>query len=297
MNAERPAFEQYKAAGPQLDMPMDFPKEAVATKTPDVVTAVTPVVEAKSIQQTPTGRQLFWRNMYQTGEMSPYKKNKGPIKFDALKKAAAEAFAYPVEFIKHRKDHVRAVDIDFRGGRDAGEAKERAQRVGVLLLTMFTFMGFDAVTGRIWKSKMAEYFKKRGTTDLTKDPAYLGLKKAVEVGNDKYTTGLADLMVWYLTKEKGGFVREASDRVGDFLNIAMKEPLDDIVNGVVTECVLRMLYQIPISGALIEQGWANFTALLEKSNLSKSTGKLIFRGFGTYLWYRGIQMKQPRLDK
>ncbi len=100
----------------------------------------------KPPEPEPTEWQKFFREMYQTGDKSPYKVKRGPIKFDAWKVAIKEEFTNPVAFIKHAGDHVMAIDKDFRGGVEIGDMKTRATRAVVMVGNMVPNIALDIVT-------------------------------------------------------------------------------------------------------------------------------------------------------
>ena len=273
MSAERPTFYLATSQKPQAEAPKNIIVETIqATITPVAEKIQTlPIVECvppKTEKTPPTERELFWRNMYQTGELSPYKKNKGPVKFDALRDASYEAITDPFAAMQHLGEHIRAIDTDFRGGVDIGDAKTRLMRMAVMAGNMVPFIVFDTVTsipgnilGKVLETNMnkGQIGKDKYNISTATVGAIAGFKRAVEVGNDKFTTALADIWVTKLTGEKGAWTHEASDKSGDFLNSAVPEYIEDFVNGPVVESGMRFLYQIPIFGALVEQGWTRLS--------------------------------------
>ncbi len=306
MSAERPSFEPQKAS----DSP--FVANGVPTNGVPESWEHVEIPKDSSPSKQPTERQLFWRNMYQTGEMSPYKKNKGPIKLDALKKAAAEAFSNPAEYIKHLPQHIRAVDIDFRGGVDIGDYKTRVQRAAVMLGNMVPFWTFDVITSipsgllfeflgdkqRKFEKNYPQATEEEKKNARVKNATWKGLQKVIDVQNDKVVTALGDILVTKLTGEKGAWTHEASDKSADFLGTAMEDYLKDAINGPVIESAMRFLYQIPIFGALVEQGWTRLSRLQEKSPLNKGIAKSFYMGAGMLVSvWRDMEGYKDKLKK
>lgn len=264
--------------------------------------AVTP----KPPEPEPTESQKFWRNMYQTGELSPYQKNRGPMKWDAAKKALVEEFTNPMKFIKNYSKHIRAIDIDLRGGVDIGGGKVRLQRMAVMAGNMVPFIAFDIATslpsGLIFEyldprmkedKKNVSFEKGKSHPERVKNSLWGGAKKIIEVQNDKVVTALGDLWVQKLTGEKGGWIHEAADKSADLGQTASEDYLKDVINGPVLESVARFIFQIPIAGALFEQGFTRLSLLQEKSQLNKGIAKSFYMGIGTIFYVlRGLKYKE-----
>lgn len=242
-------------------------------------------------------KQTYWRNMYQTEETNPYRKDKKPVQWDAFRDASYELIMEPSEFAKHIGKHIRAIDMDFRGGVDIGDAKVRLQRMAAMGANIVPYFVFDVVTS-IPSGLIEEYVDKwlsvNGHLDKetrkTVDAYLRGAKKIIDVQNDKVVTALGDIMASKRAGEKVYFTHEISDKGADLVQTAMEDYLKDAINGPVLESINRMLYQIPIGGALWEQLCARITALQERSALNKGIAKSIYMGVGTAIGvYRELE--------
>lgn len=245
--------------------------------------------EAKNV---PTESQLFWRKMFQTGELTPYDREKPPIKWDAFVNASYEWINDPISFIKNFGEHVKNIDYEFRGEKDIGNAKERLQRTGALLGVFGAFFAFDYLTGPVWETEFNRHFP---GTDSRKDPnnkVYAAVRKFVSVLNDKYASDLSNLAVTELTGEKGGFNHQIADKGADTLNTGFAEKFDDKMNAPMIESVLRILFQVPIAGALLEQGAVRLTNFQEKSGLHTNFGKMVYMAVGEY--YAVMRQKEAQ---
>jgi hypothetical protein len=121
-----------------------------------------------------------------------------------------------------------------------------------------------------------------------------GSRRGSEIANDKFTTAMGDWFVKKLTNEKGPWIREPSDKTGDFLDGAVGMYYEDTVNGPIIESVMHFLYEIPIFGALVEQGWTRLAKWQESSPFTKATGKAVFGGLGILI---GTINKLNELEK
>lgn len=253
--------------------------------------AVTP----KPSEPEPTESQKFWRDMYRTGKLSPYQGNNRP---KASLKDGIEAWKNPQTQGVDSK--IMALDLALRGGADKeynqlGDMSKRATRMAVMVGNMVPFTAFDIVTsipGNLFL-KGVEIYKTRhnnGKSENKSDQqarlaatsgALDGPRRLFEILNDKMTTALGDLLVRKLTGERGWWIHESSDKTGDFLDGAVGMYYEDAVNGPMIESVMHFLYEIPVAGALVEQGWTRLTAWQESSPFTKAFGKAIFGGLGT----------------
>jgi len=238
-------------------------------------------------------RQQFFRDMYRTGNLSPYQRERPGIDL----KKVGEAWNDPeTQGVKSR---IMAVDLALRGGADKeynklGDLNRRLQRMGVMGANLVPYFVFDVVTS-IPAGLITEYLdlskdvrSKRSDVptaeqikaDKWADAAWNGLKKNIDVLNDKVVTALGDIMVTKLTGEKGGWTHEAADKSADLLQTAMDDYVKDAVNGPVLESVMRTMFQVPVVGAVIEQGWTRLSLLQEKSQLNKGIAKAFYMGIG-----------------
>ncbi len=235
------------------------------------------VEEYKSLKNEfeSTKSQEFWRKMFDKGDQELYNREKGPVKFDAIK----EAFANPTS--KTLGEHIMAIDKDFRGGRDAGAAKERLQRVGSLLGVLVLFTAFDWGTSKAIEEPFNKMFPLEGKTDTQYLAMRGALKKILEVMNDKYASVLGNMLIEKLTGKRG-FIHEVADKGADTITVGI-DGWDDWVNGSTLESAQRILFQLPIAGALLEQGLTRLSMFQEKSALHTVTGKMIYMGLGIFL--------------
>jgi len=229
-------------------------------------------------------RQRHYRRIYQTGEFTPYDREKKPIKWDAFRDACYEWVTNPGAFIKNAGKHVRKIDYEFRGERDIGDAGERLQRTWELSKIIAVFTVFDWATST-WRDDdyiLGKY--PRETEDRDRDSRVGAFIKLIDVMNDKYATALANKYVEDVTGERGRFIHEVSDKGADTLNVGIADKYEDLVNGPVLESGSRILFQIPIAGALLEQGLTRLSMLQERSPLSTATGKMVYMALGAYLY-------------
>lgn len=229
-------------------------------------------------------RKKHWEKVFQVGEHSPYDKNKKPPQFDALREALYEAIYKPGAFVTHMGQHVRKIDADFRGGKDIGGAKERLERVAALSGVVALFTAFDYATSKPLE-KLFPVIKKDAKLmtpdDLRFNARVGGMKKIVEVLNDKYATALGNMLVEYLSGKRG-YIHEVADKGADTLQVGF-EKTNDLVNGATLESYMRILSQVPIAGALFEQVVTRLSMLQEKSSLHTATGKMLYMGLGVFI--------------
>lgn len=244
-------------------------------------------------------RQAYWRSMYQTDETNPYRKDKQPIQWNAFKHASYELMTEPVTFAKNLAQHIRAIDIDFRGGVDIGDGKLRLQRALAMAGNAVPFFVFDVLTSipsGLAGEYAKEWIKRNGHLDAetqkTVNAMLNGAIKIMDVQNDKVVTALGDILASKRTGEKAYFTHEIWDKAADLGQTAMDDYVKDAINGPVLESVNRILYQVPIAGALWEQLCARITALQEKSALNKGIAKSYYMGIGTAIGvYREVKNK------
>ena len=196
----------------------------------------------KPPEPEPTDSQKFWRKMFET-ENSPYGKENRPMKWDAAKNALDELTHDLPSFMEHFPQHISAIDVDFRGGRDPGDVKERLQRVATMSGMIALFMAFDVVSSYPMK-KIIKHFLPLRNDDSWHDAVIWGFGKFTEVANDKLATAWGDDLVSYATGKKTGFTTEPTDKLADVGNVAFEDKMEDYVNGPVLEGAARILYQI-----------------------------------------------------
>lgn len=230
-------------------------------------------------------RMEHWQKVFQVGDYSPYNKNKKVPAFDALREATYEAINKPGEFITHVGSHVRKIDADLRGGTDIGGAKERLERVAALSGVIALFTAFDYATSKpiekLLPLKKERDGVKLGPDDLRYNAKIGGLKKIIDVMNDKYATALGNLMVEKLSGKRG-FIHEVADKGADTLQVGF-DNLNDLVNGATLESYMRIFSQLPIAGALFEQAMTRISMWQEKSSIHTATGKMLYMGLGIFI--------------
>ncbi|MBI5019727.1 hypothetical protein HZB58_05675 [Candidatus Gottesmanbacteria bacterium] len=229
-------------------------------------------------------RKKHWEQVFQVGEHSPYDKKKKPPQFDALREALYEAIYKPGSFVSHMGQHVRKIDADFRGGKDIGGAKERLERVAAFSGVIALFTAFDYATSKPLE-KLFPVVKKDAKLmtpdDLRFNARVGGMKKVVEVLNDKYATALGNMLVEHLSGKRG-YIHEVADKGADTLQVGF-EKTNDLVNGATLESYMRIISQVPIAGALFEQVVTRLSMLQEKSSLHTATGKMLYMGLGVFI--------------
>jgi hypothetical protein len=231
-------------------------------------------------------RQTHWQKIFQTDGYNLYDRERKPVKWNAFREACYESMTDPVKFIKNFGEHIQKIDYEFRGEKDAGNLKERAERIAVMLGIIGAFTTFDRATS-FWIGEKSLFFGKvpRHTDDRARDAGVAAFVKLAEVMNDKYASALANMTVERLSGKRG-FVHEVADKGADTLTVAVMEKLEDWVNGPNLEAAQRILFQIPIAGALLEQGFTRLSLLQEKSSIHTATGKMFYMALGTYFFTR-----------
>jgi len=287
--------------------PSVIAKESVSGVEIPVVPSISSP-EVSKIVEEPTEKQKFWRDAYRTGELSPYQKDRPKINL----KAAADAWKDPKS--QGVESRIMAVDLALRGGADKnynqlGDMSKRATRMAVMVGNTVPFMAFDILTSipgnlflegvEIYKTRHSESRSGGGAaTDKARLAAISGAldgpRRMFEILNDKMTTALGDKLVQTLTGEKGGWIHESSDKTGDFLDGAVGMYYEDSVNGPMVESAMRFMFEIPVVGALVEQGWTKLSAMQERSPFTKAFGKAVFGGLGTMV---GTMNRLKELDK
>lgn len=263
--------------------PSVIAKDSVpGVEIPVVPSISSPEVSKKAPEYTES--QLFWQKMFENGDQVLYNREKGSIKTDALKAALSEAKRDLPEFMKNFGKHVHDIDTDFRGGRDAGDVKERLQRTGTLLGVLGLFTAFDWGTSKAIEQPFNRIFPTEGKTK-DKDKQYFAmrgaLRKVLEVMNDKYASVLGNMLVENLSGKRG-FIHEVADKGADTITVGI-DGWDDWVNGSTLESAQRILFQVPIAGAILEQGLTRLSMFQEKSPLHTVTGKMLYMGLGVLL--------------
>ena len=211
----------------------------------------------------------------------------------------------PGEFAKHIGKHIRAIDTDFRGGVDIGDAKVRLQRMAAMGANIVPYFVFDVVTSipaGLLEVYVEKWLDANGHLDKdtrkTVDSYLRGAKKIIDVQNDKVVTALGDIMASNRAGEKVYFTHEIWDKAADLAQTGMEDYLKDAINGPVLESINRILYQIPIGGALWEQLSARITAMQEKSALNKGLAKSMYMGIGAAIYaYREVRKKGQKEKK
>lgn len=234
-------------------------------------------------------RQQHWQKIFQSGEYNLYDRERKPIKWDAFRDACYQSITDPGEFFKHFGEHVRKIDYEFRGEKDAGDAKERMERIGVLSGVIVLFTVFDYVSSKPFNRliPIKPKFDKIGNKiDLSSDDLRFNargeaIKKLIDVMNDKYATALGNMLVEKLSGKRG-FIHEVADKGADTLQEGFGG-LQDYVNGATLESYMRIISQIPIAGALFEQGVTRLAGLQEKSPVHTATGKMIYMALGVFI--------------
>lgn len=233
--------------------------------------------------------QKHWQKVLEMGDYTPYDKAKKPIKWDAFREASYEWITDPGKFIKNAGRHIRKIDYEFRGEKDIGGAKERLERVAALTGIITIFTAFDVATSRaagrflpIIKDK-----EKNGTEiKLSSDQLWYNAKnkamrKLVNVMNDKYATALGNILAERLSGKRG-FIHEVADKGADTIQEGFGGTLDK-VNGATLESYMRIISQVPIAGALFEQGMTRIAMWQEKSSLHTATGKMLYMALGVFI--------------
>jgi len=232
--------------------------------------------------------QQHWQTIFQNGDYNLYDRNRKPVQWDAFRDASYEWVTNPAEFIKNFGTHIHNIDTDFRGGKDAGGAKERLERVGAMLGVIAAFTAFDYVTSKPFEGLFPE-IKDNG--HLTKEEYRANGKnnaitKLIEVLNDKYATALGNMLGERLTGKRG-FIHEVADKGADTIQTAypnkLPHSMNDWVNGATLESYIRIISQVPVAGALFEQGVTRLALWQERTPLHTATGKMIYMALGVFI--------------
>ncbi|MEK7577692.1 MAG: hypothetical protein AAB492_03720 [Patescibacteria group bacterium] len=275
-------------------------------------------VAPKAPEPEPTEWQAFFREMYQTGDRSPYKQKRGPVKFDALK----DVFTNPTS--KTIGEHIMAIDKDFRGGVEIGDMKTRGMRAAVMVGNMVPNIALDILTSlppnlieKILKNPLKDELKtkhKQAEGEQMKsiseanplgevsDETQQAIKKLnskidyinaggklFEVMNDKNITAVGNTIMRQATGDKGWFTSEASDKLNDLLTYGFKDKIEDVSNGPTLESVFRIVYQVPVIGALVEQGWTRWSNFQSFNEYSKGNLKAAYVAVGLLIGaYRDV---------
>lgn len=304
MSAERPTMETGKLEGSLRAIPETFKKVLDDVKPEgldwqrieaamDVLKGEKIAVTPKPPEPEPTESQRFFRDMYRSGKLTPYQKERPGIRVEAV----SEAWKNPQS--QGTDSRIMAVDMALRGGADKeynqlGDMGHRAKRIAVMTGTIVPNFLFDVATS-IPSAFLIESAKLKGNKESkTFMTGLSGLTKVIEVANDKAVTALNDMAVQKLTGEKGGWTHEGPDKLADTLQTALDDRFKDAVNGPVLESVSRMLFQVPVIGALIEQGWTRVSLLQETSPLHKGLAKAVYMGVGV-AW--GVWREVKNVDK
>lgn len=303
MSAERPNFVPQQPAEQPLVFPESF-LEALKRERPDNfnwdrIEAAMDVLKGNKIavaptppEPEPTESQKFWRDMYRSGNLTPYQKERQKVTVGQAIGMVKDAFTDPN--LHGFEERVLTADLAIRGGSDKeynqlGDIKHRVKRMGVMVGNTVPFTAFDIVTSipssfiteglDIWLDKQKK--ASNGKAKKFVEGTWLGVKKVIDVQNDKDVTALGDMMVAKLTGEKGAWTHEAADKSADLVQTGWDEYLRDSINGPTIESIMRFLFQIPIAGAVIEQKWTRLSLWQEQSQLFKGMAKSFYMGIGT----------------
>lgn len=231
--------------------------------------------------------QQYWQKIFQNGEYNLYDRNRKPVQWDAFRDASYEWVTDPAKFIKNFGTHIHNIDTDFRGGKDAGGAKERLERVGAMLGVIAAFTAFDYVTSKPFEGKFPvdKTDIKLLPPDVLRSNATNGaIMKFIDVLNDKYATALGNMLAERLTGKRG-FIHEVADKGADTIQEGFSGS-KDLMNGATLESYIRILSQVPIAGALFEQGVTRLALLQERSSLHTATGKMVYMALGVFTKFR-----------
>lgn len=221
-----------------------------------------------------------WEKVFQVGEYSPYQER--TMQWDAFREAWHESIQNPGAFLRNFGEHVHKVDTALRGGKDYGTAKERMERVATYAGMIALFTAFDYATSkpfeRFFKLQMKPVAH---PLDARHNARMEAIKKVIEVMNDKYATALGNLLVQRLSGKRG-YIHEVADKGADTLQVGWNR-FNDLVNGATLESYLRILFQIPVAGALFEKFVTKASLWQEKSSIHTATGKMLYMGLGAYI--------------
>lgn len=305
MSAERPISSVSETM--LVAMTTEHPEQLRADRVEDAMSVLKGEKDAvvpKPPEPEPTKKQLFWRDIYRSGKLTPYQKDRPGIKLSAI----AEAWRTPET--QNEKSRIMAVDMAIRGGADKeynqlGDMTLRVKRMGTMAVNSVPFFVFDVVTS-IPAGLVNEYAKKwveKNTHLKDRDKRlvnglFTGTSKIIDVQNDKVVTALGDMLVDNLAGEKSSFTHEVWDKMADLVQTAADDYMKDAVNGPVLESINRALYQIPVAGALWEQLWTRVSLAQEKSQLNKGIAKSFYMGIGTAIGtYRELKKQEIDMKK
>jgi len=268
-------------------------------------------VAPKPPEPEPTRQQQWLRKVLETGDQSPHIVR--DVNWEAFNTAVKEFKEKPGDFFKKQ---MWDMDKALRGGRDLKGWKDRGERVGVFSVIMATAMGMDLVMS---DSVLNPIFAKRengtrvllpqkdGASQLHKwfgQPKYewakygRGKAKLLSYFTDKFVVNGVNFVLQKVTADKSKLVREFNEQIGDFGNI-ISDPYDDLVNGTSVEMVVRILSQIPLVGAPVEQIFARINKAIETNAITKLTGKAVSIGAGVLVneyindkWPKGIDQAE-----
>ncbi|MFZ5534765.1 MAG: hypothetical protein ACOY3M_01255 [Patescibacteria group bacterium] len=258
----------------RIQYPQDNPISAEKTSSQDGA-AIWKKAYAES-------RQKHWQQVFQVGDYSPYDKARKLPQGTALREALYESLTDPISFVTHIGEHIRKVDTDLRGGKDIGGAKERWERVGAFASMAVLFTAFDYATSKPFERFFPMIKNKVLTPEELRLNARMGaMKKILDVMNDKYATALGNMLVEKISGKRG-FIHEVADKGADTIQSGFEET-NDLVNGATLESYMRIFSQVPIVGALFEQGMTRLSLLQEKSSLHTATGKMLYMALGVFI--------------
>lgn len=345
MNVERPTFEAKPAIEPPLVLSEAF-VERLKFEKPDglnwdridaavaVLKGEKDAVKPKAPEPEPTEQQKFWRDMYRSGELTPYQRNRPGISWEAMKMAWSDPQS------QGETSRWMALDMALRGGADKsynqlGDVKRRAIRSAVMVGNMVPNMAADilmSIPPNLLEKGFEEHLKQplkdakeKGSSEVV-EAQEIARKKAVEelkseddikailkqikptpetqkviddltsnvatirmlgrigeVMNDKNVTAIGNTVQRRLTGEKGWFTGEASDKLNDLLTAGYRDVAEDFLNGPTIESGFRILYQVPVVGALVEQGWTRWTNFQSSNEYAKGNLKAIYTGVGMFI--------------
>jgi len=224
-------------------------------------------------------RKKHWEKVFQVGEHSPYQER--TIQWDAFREAWHESIQNPGAFLRNFGEHVHKVDTGLRGGKDYGSAIERMERVATYAGMIALFTAFDYATSKPFEKFFKINKNPMHPLDMRNNARVGAVKKIIEVMNDKYATALGNLVVQKLSGKRG-YIHEVADKGADTLQVGWDE-FNDLVNGATLESYMRILFQIPVAGALFEKLVTKTSMWQEKSSLHTATGKMLYMGLGVFI--------------
>lgn len=325
MSAERLSLEPHSPQNASWALPESF-RKAVEDMKPDgldwsrieaamdVLRGEKEAVTPKPPEPEPTEEQKYQRDMYRSGKLTPYQKDRPWLGLQAAK----DAWNSPE--LQGETSRLMAADMALRGGADKeynqlGDWSHRKERIGAMVKNMGPNILFDIVSslpynfGRKLLDKIIdvnlEKAKALPESDNNKKAlikkyelqhnAVKAVDRLGEVYNDKDITARGDRLMREKTGEQGWFTGEASDKLNDLLTSAFKEYIEDFVNGPTIESAFRIIYQVPIIGALVEQGWTRWTNFQSKDQFHKGRLKAVYVSIGMFIGLmRKVDEKKQR---